>query len=226
MNILRSFMSGNIDQNMMITFMARIFTILLCSSVHEYSHAWMAYRLGDDTAKLQGRLTLNPLKHISWIGTLMIFLFGFGFAKPVPVNPSRFRDRKKGFALTAAAGPASNFIMAIFFMLLSYIFLIFASSSRLMEISAQFFFTVAFVNVALMVFNLFPIPPLDGSRIFGLLLPDKYYYTLLKYEQYIWLGLMLGLYLGILDKPLNFAIQSVFNGLDALISLPFRFIIG
>lgn len=154
--------------------------LLLSLTIHEYSHGYVAYILGDDTAKRAGRLTLNPLPHIDPIGLLMLFIVHIGWAKPVPINPYNFKDQKKGSAITAAAGPISNFMLAI---TLAIIFnLIKPSSLELNPLSSfnQFILGILFyailINLALGLFNLIPFPPLDGSKIIGGFMSDEAYY--------------------------------------------------
>src|SRR5262245_3066744 len=146
--------------------------LLLSLSVHEWAHAWSAYRLGDDTAAMQGRLTLNPFKHIDFIGTLLLPLLGipFGWAKPVPVNPTRFRrdvNMNTGMVITAAAGPLANVVLALASAVALGLVLRFApelSGGGVLGI-AKLLTTLILVNVTLAIFNLIPVPPLDGSRI-------------------------------------------------------------
>jgi len=152
-----------------------IIALLLALSFHEAAHAYTAYILGDPTSKIQGRVTLNPLKHLDTVGTIMIFItffsgFGIGWGKPVPVNPYNFKDYKKGEALTALAGPMANFILA----LISSFPIRYFPSSIPTELN-QFLQIFIMLNIGLMCFNLIPIPPLDGSKILFMFLPDKYY---------------------------------------------------
>lgn len=187
--------------------LSRTFVVFCCLPIHELAHGWMAYKLGDTTAKDSGRLSFNPLAHLNPIGTIMIFLFGIGYANPVPVNPNRFKDPKKGMALTALAGPLSNLLMgfvSVFFFYLFNFLNIRMGSSTFLTALALFFFYSASVNVSLAVFNLLPIPPLDGSRILGGILSDEAYNKFFQYERYIMLGVMLLLFTGILNVPLSF----------------------
>ncbi|MCF7918334.1 MAG: site-2 protease family protein [Candidatus Cloacimonetes bacterium] len=154
--------------------------LLLSLTIHEYSHGRVAYLLGDDTAKRAGRLTLNPISHIDPIGLLMLFVVHIGWAKPVPINPHNFKNYKRDTALTAAAGPVSNFLMAI---LLSIIFALARNSfpnqylmNGLQSFIISFLFYGILINLALGIFNLIPIPPMDGSKILGGFLTDEQYY--------------------------------------------------
>lgn len=218
--MLRSLLSGGDATTMMIQILATTFVVFCTLPIHEFAHAWAATNLGDDTARLQGRLTLNPLAHLSLWGTLMIYLFGFGFAKPVPVNPIRFKNRKRGMALTAFAGPASNLIMAFVFLILHNILFHFASG-EIMRAVAQFVNFAASININLAVFNLLPIPPLDGSRIITLVIPDKYYFEIMRYERYIMIGVLVLLAMGWLTTPLMYLSSFVYRLFDWIIFLPF-----
>lgn len=201
--------------------------VLLALTVHEVSHGWMAFKLGDPTARNLGRLTLNPLKHIDPIGTLCMIFFHFGWAKPVPINSRYFKKPRRDMALTAAAGPASNFIMAfigIFLrQILIAIFNAFPASSSFVgyiQYAAIMLLTYFHIlNLSLGLFNLIPIPPLDGSRIFLTFLPAKYYFGIMKYERYIQLALMLLLWTGIISLPLSKLVSLISNGMLWIVSL-------
>lgn len=207
--------------------MARVFVVFCTLPIHEYAHALVATKLGDDTPRLKGRLTLAPLAHIDLIGALMIFLVGFGYAKPVPVNPRRFNRKvnmRTGMALTALAGPVANIIMAFIFMLLSNGAAVAVSmtGSLLGQIVMYFFYFAAQVNVSLAVFNLLPIPPLDGSRIVSVLIPSKYYYKIIQYERYIMIGIFVLIFIGVLDIPLAFLTSKLMSLISFITELPFN----
>ena len=194
--------------------LASILFVVFCTlPVHEFAHAWMAVKLGDETPRYKGRLTLRPMAHIDIIGAAMILLVGFGYAKPVPVNINNLKNGRKSFALVALAGPLSNIIMALIFTLCKTVIYVLASKTVIPVIAytvfGGFFMYAATINISLAVFNLLPIPPLDGSRIFLIFLPAKYYFGIMKYERYICIGFMLLLFLGVLDPILNLLSSSV-----------------
>ena len=189
------------------------FVVFVCSPVHELAHAWAAYKLGDDTAKRDGRLTFNPLKHIDPIGMLMILVFGFGYAKPVPVNFGRLHNPKRDGALVALAGPTSNIVMSFIlgfgYVALQKLFM--TTQAQAVEIISVFFFYGAYINIALAVFNLLPIPPLDGSKILAGILPDKVYWKYMQYERYAMILVLVLLFTNILDVPLIFLENLLMN---------------
>lgn len=204
--------------------------VLIALTVHEVAHGYMAFRLGDPTARNLGRLTLNPLKHLDPIGTLCMILFHFGWAKPVPINSRYFKNPRRDMALTAAAGPLSNFIMAflgaLLYAILYTIFVNHPASTNFLgylQIAAlQLLQYFHILNLSLGMFNLIPVPPLDGSRIFLTFLPPKYYFGIMKYERYIQIGLMILLYLGLLSRPLSALVSWLSSGMFKVISfLPF-----
>ena len=233
------FASGDLtreDAVICVVFFLLTYGVLIFVSlpVHELAHGLVAYWLGDNTAKWNGRLTLNPLKHLDIFGTLMMVLCGYGFAKPVPVNPMNFRNPRVGMALTALAGPTSNFILVILsvglfrvlclvlgvefdggYMYVSeaYYNIAYYAYVFLIEIFAR-------INITLAVFNLLPFPPLDGSRIASLILPERWFYTMARYERYFTIGLFLLLMSPLLDAPLEILYVSVTNVICLAFGMP------
>jgi Zn-dependent protease len=194
--------------------------LLFTLTIHEVSHGYVAYLLGDDTAKRAGRLTLNPIKHLDIVGLLMLFIIKIGWAKPVPINPYNFKDFKRDTALTAAAGPVANFILAIIFSIFFRIVLHYsgnifvANHSVMFKFLKKIFYLTIFYNTALGLFNLIPFPPLDGSKILGGFLSDDLYFTYTGQERngmMIFMVLMGASYIfklnivgSIIMPPLNF----------------------
>ena len=175
---------------------------LIALSVHEFSHAFAADKLGDHTARSLGRLSINPIKHLDPFGTLCMIFFHFGWARPVPINPRYFKKPTRDFAITALAGPLSNIILGFFsallylicinhFRLTDNVFL-----NNLMQNTVLFIFLFHIINIGLGIFNLLPIPPFDGSRIINVVLPRKIYFGIMKYERYIYWGVIAWLLLG------------------------------
>ncbi len=224
MSPLSNIINNGFTTETILSIFAAVFVIFCATPFHEFSHALVAYKLGDRTAKVHGRLTLNPLAHIDWFGALMIFLIGFGYAKPVPVGLRSFpvRRRKLYMAIIAAAGPISNIIMAFLTLLLSeisYNIYLTSDAGDMLYYLSYFFNSAAAINIALAVFNLIPIPPLDGSKILNAFLPDKYFFKILAYENYIRIALFVLIYIGILDKPLNIAVAYVYYALISVVEL-------
>ena len=219
----------------LIPYLFSFVAALIALTVHEYCHGYAAYKLGDNTARNLGRLSLNPLHHLDLFGVLCMVLFHFGWAKPVPINARNFKKPKRDFAITALAGPLANIILA--FLATPLYLLVFRL--LLKGTSTEFLFSLLYntvlflryfviINLGLGVFNLIPLPPFDGSRIVNVLLPEKWYFGIMRHEKKIYLGVILWLFLGgyvynvlmmvpfIANTPLAYA-ASVFN-LSGLIS--------
>ena len=209
---------GNI-QSYIVQLLLSLPVCLLALSVHETAHGYVAYRLGDPTARSMGRLTLNPIKHIDPIGFLCMVLFGFGWAKPVPINTRYFKKPKRDMALTGAAGPISNLLLAIVFALAMKLFYTgiayvnFPNQTMvLMAVYFQsFLYYGIYLNVALAIFNLLPVPPMDGSRLLFAVLPSKLYFKIMRYEQYIYIAVLILLALGVLSPVINFLTGAVMD---------------
>lgn len=193
--------------------------VLLCMTVHELCHGLTACRLGDPTAKRMGRLSLNPIKHIDILGFAMLLFVGVGWAKPVPVDMRYFKRPKRDMALTALAGPVSNMVLS---------FLLLALYSGLVRILTgglaayfllNFLSRTAVMSIGLGLFNLLPISPLDGSKILFSLFPDKVYYTILRYERYVMIPLMILMFVGVFDGLLDFCINGVLGVMLRMVGL-------
>lgn len=178
-----------------------IFCFLFTVVIHEFAHGYVAYLFGDDTAKKSGRLTLNPLKHLDLMGTLLIIFFQFGYAKPVPINMYNFKYKRIGLFFTAIAGVLINMITAILCLkLYKYINI---------EIIQEILITLGIMSVNFAVFNLLPFPPLDGSKVIDSILPEKYQNTIFKYEKYGIIILFILIYLGYISKLISPIITKI-----------------
>ena len=237
-NLIRALMSGGTEEakQLLIIFLMWLPIIMLSLSFHEASHAFIAYKLGDPTARNFGRVTLNPLKHLDPIGFIAMLTIGFGWAKPCPVNTRNFRNPRKGFALSSLAGPVSNMILALGFTVLMAIFYLIylivaivrglAEPPVFVDYIQMFLYYGIYLNVSLAIFNFLPVPPLDGSRILGLILPDKVYYAFLKYERYIGIGFaMLVIILSQFNiSIIDFVVSPVTNLFCSIATLPINWI--
>ncbi len=215
--------------------------LLLAFSVHETAHGYAAYKLGDPTARSLGRLTLNPVKHIDPIGFICMMLFRVGWAKPVPINTRYFKNPKRDMAISGAAGPLSNLALALISLLVLRLVMLFVgpafgaeaqevfwgifnnamAESGAYKASLGFTAVALFVyllylsvvlNVSLAIFNLIPVPPFDGSRIFYAFLPTNLYFKVMKYERYIMIGILLLFFIGVLDTPINWLLSKIMDG--------------
>lgn len=186
--------------------------VVLSLLLHELSHGWTAYLLGDRTAKDAGRLSFNPLKHLDPVGTLMMLFAGFGWAKPVPINPGRFRikNQRLGFAVTAAAGPLCNFILAFLTIFVYGVLLLNAEEVVLGTIQTALIL-FASLNIGLGAFNLIPMPPLDGSRLLLPVIPKNAARFLLKYERYFGIAFFVLIASGLIDRPLSTVRSAIGN---------------
>ena len=189
--------------------LVRVIPALICITLHELSHGAVALALGDTTARDAGRLTLNPIKHLDPMGLLMMVIFGFGYAKPVPVNMMKFRNPKGGMALTALAGPVSNVLIAVLFFFLYGFLNLPLIGSDAGSLALEMLITTAYLSMAMAIFNLLPIPPLDGSKVLFALLPEEAYWKLMRYERYGFALLALLLFTGVIDGPLNWMMREM-----------------
>ncbi len=199
--MLFSILSGNSIQSMLISLLLTIPVVAFALSVHETAHGYVAYKCGDPTAYNLGRLTLNPAKHLDLLGTIAMIVFGFGWAKPVPINTRNFRNPKRGMALSAAAGPISNLIVgaisAVFFgaLFALHFFLPYLGAAKFWITCVywlmQFMWMGALLNFMFASFNLIPVPPFDGSRLALAFLPGKTYFGIMRYEREIMFGILI-----------------------------------
>lgn len=184
MHILQSIWRG-LDWSVLTNLLLSVVPALICITLHELAHGYVAYRLGDDTAKRAGRLTLNSLRHIDIMGLLMMIVFKFGWAKPVPVNMWKFKNPKKGMAITAAAGPIANLLIALVFLFLyGFLFALLHRPGRSLNWLLEMLYITAYLSIALAIFNIIPIPPLDGSKVLFSCISDRSYTKLMYYERY------------------------------------------
>lgn len=213
--MLRPFRFSGLD---IISFIINAVIVLLAISVHEMAHGFVAYKLGDPTAKSMGRLSLNPLKHLDPIGAICMLFFGFGWAKPVMVNPYYFKKIKRDTALVSLGGPLSNFILAFIGVVIYKILIVCGvPSNSFTDIVDTFLTSFIYLNIGLGAFNLLPIPPLDGSKIFLPLLPKRLYYDIMQYERLGWLVLVAALSTGVLAPILTTIRQAILTAMIFLV---------
>ena len=189
----------------------QLLAVLFCLTVHETCHGLAALALGDPTAKRQHRLSLNPLRHIDWFGLLMMLVAGFGWARPVPVNPNYFKKPRQGMALTALAGPASNLLLALLLLIPARLIYTYAHYSVFNQTALDFLTSTAALSIGLGLFNLIPIPPLDGSKVLAVLLPERAYRWLMRYERFGIFALWLLVALGVGGRYKSLAISWVYT---------------
>lgn len=189
----------------------QLLAVLFCLTVHETCHGLAALALGDPTAKRQHRLSLNPLRHIDWFGLLMMLVAGFGWARPVPVNPNYFKKPRQGMALTALAGPASNLLLALLLLIPARLIYTYAHYSVFNQTALDFLTSTAALSIGLGLFNLIPIPPLDGSKVLAVLLPERAYRWLMRYERFDIFALWLLVALGVGGRYMSLAIRWVYT---------------
>lgn len=223
MNSLQTFWSG-LDWSVLTNLLLRVVPALLCITLHELCHGLTAYWLGDDTAKNAGRLSLNPLRHFDPLGTVMMVVLGFGWAKPVPVNMYKFKNPKAGMALTAAAGPLSNLLLTLLTLFLyGLLYLpLTRAGTALSSFVLKTITTTATLSLALAVFNVLPISPLDGSKVAFAFLSDSAYAKLMRYERFGMLVLIALSVTGALGGPLSTAIDWCLDRLMPVADLGYQ----
>lgn len=198
---------GSLNIDKMMDLLITVLACLTCMTLHEISHGLAANRLGDPTAKNAGRLSLNPMRHIDPLGLVCMIVARFGWAKAVPINPRYFKHFRRDTAITSLAGPLANVLIAAVSLTLYFAvawFFWYLNESAWLEYLLRYFYYTANLSVGFAVFNLLPIPPLDGSKLLFAFLPDRAYIRLLRYERYGFLLLSALLFLGVLDGPLIF----------------------
>ena len=218
--MLQSLLRGSSSfAEILVYIVSSLIVVFLTLPIHEFAHGFIATKLGDPTPRYQGRMTLNPFAHIDYIGAACIILFGFGWAKPVQVDARYFKNPKRDMALTALAGPVSNIIVALIAMIIfNFLGLFNIAFTAYLQL---FFYYISLINIGLAVFNLIPIPPLDGSKLLAALLPDRQYYKLMRYERYFFFILIALLWTGILDIPLDFLQGVIMRAVQFVAALPF-----
>lgn len=215
---------NNLDWSQLFDIFLNVIPALICITLHEVSHGIVAYWMGDTTAKDAGRLTLNPIKHIDWWGLLMMVVFRFGWAKPVPINMYRFKNPKKGMAITALAGPVSNLLIACVALALYGFVCAPLYGTAVGGYILEGIGKTAYLSIALAVFNIIPIPPLDGSKVLFACMDNQRYAWLMRYERFGFLILIALVSTGILTTPLSTATQWVYGRLFSIAQFTFNLV--
>lgn len=222
--MLFSILQGNMSfEAVVVQVLALLTVIIFVLPFHEWAHAFVALKLGDESVRYSNRLSFNPANHIDPMGAAFLLLFGFGWAKPVPINSNNFKNPKKGMAITAAAGPIANIVASIAVGLIYYAILAFIPFSNVLFYILMFLKYIISVNLFLAVFNLLPVPPLDGSKILFGFLPDKIAYKAYAYERYLYILLLILLMTGLLSAPLGWVTGKLESFVHFITRLPFSF---
>lgn len=208
-------LNGLLSPYQIVAYLLRALVVLIAIPFHEAAHALVSHWLGDDTAVRAGRLSLNPMRHFDPLGALCMLIGGVGWAKPVGVNPYRYKNPKVGMAVSAAAGPVSNFLLAWGSMIL-YKCAVYSGLVNSVPAVTLFLYYMVAMNLSLAVFNLIPVPPFDGSRIFLLFLPQRLYFKAMQYERQIMLIVLLLVFFGVLNTPLSIVVNFMWDRLVEL----------
>lgn len=219
----------NFSLGSLIDMLFSVPVLLIAFPVHELSHAYTAYKLGDPTAKNMGRLSLNPFKHLDLFGTICLILFRFGWAKPVPINPYNFKNPRAGMALTSLAGPVSNLILGFISLFLEGLYQITLISSAPYIVSyiiVNFLFMSTYINIGLCLFNLIPIPPLDGEKILAFFLPERLEEFFDRYSRVFGIIVLLLLFTPVITNPLNHMVINVYNNFTMAVNFVFKSFTG
>ena len=202
---------------------------LIALTLHELAHGWVSGKLGDPTPKREGRKTLNPMAHLDLYGTLLMVLTGFGWAKPVMVNPMYYKDRKKGMALVGIAGPVTNILLAFAGLILFAVIIVVVQKTGIglgaLDIISYIIQVFAVRNLCFAVFNLIPIPPLDGSRVVSMFLPNNAYYKLMQLERYSMIIIIVLSLTGVFDSIIGTGVNVLYGGMVNLINNLLRLVI-
>lgn len=213
-------LGGGLDLSSAVAYIiSSLAVIFITMPIHECAHGFIADKLGDRTARHQGRLTLSPFAHIDYFGAICILLFGFGWARPVQINPRNFKYPKWGMALSALAGPVANILLAIVCVFISKVLNLIVPS---FIVIISIFIYIAQLNIYLAVFNILPIPPLDGAKVLFVFLPEKFYFSFMRYERYIIIAVILLLNTPFIRVPLDYLFGGVASFVNFVAALPFR----
>ncbi len=216
----------NLDWSVLVNMLLSVIPVIICCTFHEYSHARVALMLGDTTARDAGRLTLNPLKSFDIMGFFMMALVGFGWAKPVPINMRRFKNPKRGMAISAAAGPLMNIMITVVMLALYGLLVGPLYDSKVGYYVLYTIYRTAYLSISFAIFNIIPIPPLDGSKVLFSLISDNAYYKLMRYERYGMIVLLLLVFTGVISTPLSKAVDFAFDKLFVIADFTYGLVKG